>query len=163
MKTWTIIQSHMVSIPEFLLGNTYEDVEQHMQEVADSKKVKTGKPPIGDLTFKHFYDGPCREVHGFFVGQDGKKRRFMKVRETTPTLPGVRFLGIVMAWQHFAGKPLRALDAHEVLTLQELDSLELMLKKMSASLVQHDPQGEYGELHSLGVEINRHLENSAAH
>jgi hypothetical protein len=143
------------------MGATFEEVEEHMQEVADSKKTRNDRPAIGPLTFKRFYNGASRQVHGFFIGHDGKKRRFMKVEEEQPVHPRCRFLGIVMAWQRFVCEPGRALDMHDVLTLSDLDALESILMRLSGGMMIADGGDNTGELYRCGEAMRADLARCA--
>lgn len=162
MHCWKIVASHIVTHPRHLVGATYEEVEAHMQEVADEKQVRSDRPAIGDLTFKRFYNGPARQVHGFFTGHDGKKRRFMKVEEVYPVRPELRFLGIAKAWQHFGVEPGRALDVHHALTLNDLDDLERILSRLASALRIADNGDTQGELYRRGTDMMAELERHAS-
>jgi hypothetical protein len=63
---------------------------------------------------------------------------------------------IVMAFQHFAGKPLRALDGAPVLSEQDINTLKDILQKQVNHLRTEDPV-QWRELHDLAFKIEEHL------
>lgn len=71
----------------------------------------------------------------------------------------VRFYNILMAFQHFAGKPLRATDAAKMLTLQELDCMEAGLRRL-ANYYRNEPRDQFPELHKLAEQIEKSLDAS---
>lgn len=69
---------------------------------------------------------------------------------------GVRLFNVMMAFQSFAGQPLRAMDASSALTHGELDLIEGSLRKIAAYLSNEDPN-EWPELHMLANDIEKWL------
>lgn len=75
--------------------------------------------------------------------------------------PSVRFYNILMGFQVFAGKSLRATDHAEVLTSAELDAMEAGLRRMAVSLRKEDAN-EWPDLHKLADQINKWLPETEA-
>lgn len=69
----------------------------------------------------------------------------------------VKFYQVITATQQFAGKPLRSIDAAEVLTNEELDTMKNCLRKVAARLRQEDSD-KWEELHILASKIESCLE-----
>lgn len=67
-----------------------------------------------------------------------------------------RFMEVVMAFQRFAGKPLRAIDSAKALSEEQLDAMESGLLAAADALLKEDA-GEWPELHALGCEILKRI------
>jgi hypothetical protein len=68
----------------------------------------------------------------------------------------VEFFAIVSAFTHFAGKPLRCVDAVDVLDDAELAAMRGALVKVADRLEREDVV-EFPELHKLAGQIRRSL------
>lgn len=77
---------------------------------------------------------------------------------STPRDKGERFFHIVMAWQYFAGKPLKALDAGDVLTHTQLTCIEDSLRDIARVLKESDPE-QWADLHKLATQIEEKISN----
>jgi hypothetical protein len=156
MKPWKILSSYTVDTPPFLVGDTYTDVEAHMQKVANEKSVRKDRPPIGELTFKHLYNGDARQVHGFFVNKHGNKVRFMKVEEEEPVHPALRIFNVVCAFGQFGGQALRCMTPLNKIPPREIDILERIIRDAAAHYRDEDPE-KWPELHRLGERLEASL------
>ena len=81
-QRWKVETSHIVVHPEYYLVEDHFELYRCLQQTADEKKIRIDRPPIGPLEFKPVENEYCETVvvHAFFRGQDGKKRRFMRLR-----------------------------------------------------------------------------------
>jgi hypothetical protein len=68
--------------------------------------------------------------------------------------PETRFLKIICAWQHFAGKPLAILDHVGNLQPAELDQAEKTLRNLAVSF----SCSAHAEVRKLGQQVLRALE-----
>lgn len=75
MSCWVVETSHMIDVPAEILASDIGSLMRTVQAIADEKPTK----PVGKLSFKHDDD----LVHATFVGLDGRKRRFMRLRRET--------------------------------------------------------------------------------
>lgn len=75
---WKIEKSHMVAVPKIIEAENLPELRRRVQLIANGKR---NSPPIGELSYRYDLDAneqPC-VVHAHFVGQNGLKRRFMKL------------------------------------------------------------------------------------
>lgn len=82
MAIWNIETSHMVDVPVLIEATSIPELRRRVQEIADKKKVRTDRPPIGELSFRYELDpeGEVTVVHSYFIDRKGKRRRFMRLR-----------------------------------------------------------------------------------
>lgn len=88
MAIWNIETSHMVDVPVLIEASTPPELRRRVQEIADKKKVRTDRPPIGELSFRYELDanGDTAVVHAYFIDRHGKRRRFMRLRREQDAL-----------------------------------------------------------------------------
>lgn len=67
-----------------------------------------------------------------------------------------RLFRIILAFTYFAGKPLRVTDAADVLTDEELATVEKVLLKL-ANYYRSEDEAQWGELHTLAASIERNI------
>lgn len=79
---WNIEMSHMVAVPQYILAHNLREVRAALRAIADSKITRTDRPAIGRLFYRYDVDDQDRVnvVHSYFVGRNGKQRRFIRVR-----------------------------------------------------------------------------------
>lgn len=79
---WNIETSHMVAVPTLIEAGSVSELRRRVQEIADSKKVNAKRPPIGKLSFRYELDeaGNTLVVHAHFIGKNGRRLRFMRLR-----------------------------------------------------------------------------------
>lgn len=77
---WLIETSHMVDVPAHIEAGDLPELRRWVQELADSKKVRADRPAIGELTFTLQSDEHGTVLHAHFLGHNGKRRRFMRLR-----------------------------------------------------------------------------------
>lgn len=83
---WRVMASHVVCHPHELHVSRLSELRSRVQRIADAKKVRSDRPPIGKLSFRYELDAddhPC-VVYAYFIGRGGTKRRFMKLERTEP-------------------------------------------------------------------------------
>jgi len=71
---WTVIRAYLTGMPKTIEG----DLEQacaEMQRLADAKRVRQDRPPIGPLHFEAHTD----QVDAFFITKAGRSVRFMTI------------------------------------------------------------------------------------
>lgn len=85
--TWKVETSHIVTHPATYEATDVFDLYRQLQHTADTKKVRIDRPPIGALEFKPTENEYCEvvTVHAWFRGQDGSKKRFMRLSRIEPT------------------------------------------------------------------------------
>ena len=72
LAQWKVEQSHMIDVPRFLRARDVDDLKRVVRLLADKKEHR----PVGELMFQE--EGEVIRVG--FVGDDGKKRRFLRLR-----------------------------------------------------------------------------------
>lgn len=77
---WIVETSHMVSVPPFIEARTVKELHRKVQGIADQKKVRVDRPPIGKVKLFRGDDFP-EVIRFFFIDKHGKHRRFMRVRQ----------------------------------------------------------------------------------
>lgn len=70
---WRVLNAFRVNHPWGYRG-TPDLVEDQVQEYSNFHND-------GELTFKYLRKGPAMQMHCFFIGRDGRKRRYMKLQE----------------------------------------------------------------------------------
>jgi hypothetical protein len=85
LTCWTIEMSHMVAVPKYIEATTMEELRSRVQEIADSKKIRTDRPAMGEITFRYEVDkyDQVNVVHSYFLDKHGKLRRFMRLRRAS--------------------------------------------------------------------------------
>jgi len=76
--------------------------------------------------------------------------------QTPKMAPSLRLFNIIMAFQHFAGKSLRATDCADALTDADLDALENSLRKMAERMRQENTD-RWPDMHMLASQIEMEL------
>lgn len=81
---WSVTFAYLSGFPDTITtehdGNDYHTPAQiELQRLADAKRLRSDRPPIGPLQFEAYTD----ELHAFFV-RNGKRVRFanLQVEET---------------------------------------------------------------------------------
>jgi hypothetical protein len=69
---WIIEQSHMIDVPKSIRASTVNELKSVVRRIADTKSHR----PVGELHF----DMKPDVVHVGFIGEDGRRRRFMRLR-----------------------------------------------------------------------------------
>ncbi len=79
---WQIDNSHMVAVPDYITTRSLPELCSQVQAIADSKKVRTDRPPMGTISFRYEADphGIITTVHTYFINKHGKQTRFMRLR-----------------------------------------------------------------------------------
>lgn len=74
--------SHMVDVPKRVEARSLQHMREQLQSVADSKKLRIDRPPIGPLSYRYELDDDDEPlvVHAFFVNSRGKRLRFMRLK-----------------------------------------------------------------------------------
>jgi hypothetical protein len=67
-----------------------------------------------------------------------------------------RFYSVLLAFQHFAFKPMKSLEHATILTEEELTVMETALRKLAVSLRSED-NTKWPSLHELAAYIDRHV------
>lgn len=85
---YLIEMSHMVDVPAYVEAATIPELRRWVQDKADSKKVRSDRPAIGELSYRYNLDaaGETIVVHAYFIGSNGLKRRFMRLRREQDVL-----------------------------------------------------------------------------
>lgn len=76
MIRWVIEQSHMADVPVSIAAASVDELKQIVSNIASMKRHR----PVGVLTFRHERHNNVELLYARFVGDDGRKRRFMRLR-----------------------------------------------------------------------------------
>lgn len=82
MRRFKVTQSYTVVHPEEINVRSIDLLEDEVQTIADQKPVRKDRPPIGELTFKHFPNPDGHVMYAYFRNKHGKMRKFMKLVES---------------------------------------------------------------------------------
>ncbi len=79
---YLIESSHMCDMGSHVDVESISQLRRWVQAKADAKKVRVDRPAIGEVTYRYQLaeDGTVNVVHAYFIGRDGKRRRFMRLR-----------------------------------------------------------------------------------
>ena len=83
---WDIESSHMCNVPRCVEVESMAELRSWVQDIADSKKVRSDRPAMDEITFRYEIDESIEEVnvtHCYFTDRHGKQRRFMRLRRRT--------------------------------------------------------------------------------
>lgn len=82
MTTWNIEASHMVAVPAHIIADTAAELRGWVRRLAESKKVRSDRPAIGELSYRYELDSfdEVQVVHVYFTNRHGKRTRFMRLR-----------------------------------------------------------------------------------
>lgn len=76
MIRWIVEQSHMTDVPVSIAAASVDELKEIVSNIALTKQHR----PVGDLTFRHETHDQVELLYARFVGGDGRKRRFMRLR-----------------------------------------------------------------------------------
>lgn len=71
-------------------------------------------------------------------------------------IKAIRFYHVICAFQHFAGKSNKIIDAESAIAVNDLDTCERVLLEV-ADWCSNLPQDGYDDLHNLAVQIRKAL------
>lgn len=56
MTTWTVMRAYLAGMPEHVDAPNIHALALKVQNIADAKRVRRDRPPIGTLVFEHMTD-----------------------------------------------------------------------------------------------------------
>lgn len=84
MTTWLVEKSYKVQAPEFIESQTYAELKEKLQDLADSYIPGDDAPPLGQLFYRddrHEHEGQVSHtIWVYFRNRYRKKARFMRLR-----------------------------------------------------------------------------------